>query len=574
MRYDGLFVSAPLQYVDGEMRELTDINFDGMSVKKFVEILKRFIPANHSFRRLYYSKNDTTLALGIREIKSDEDVGAMLNAGYENGNLIDLYVEHYDYDVLEYIKQSEVDEQIIDNDEYYSSDECEDIEGVDFQSVGDENVVIKDFSTPDTFLNRLCSNRVTFKKAQVPENGEVPQEDPDGDSIDPAYKVKKGMVYPAFDPELPWDKMEPVLGMRYESAYQLKLALTNYGVAHGYQLWFMKNDWRELLVFCGRNVAEGKCAGKKGQKDKVMPKKDMAAEVAKKIQTQAIIDSGEGSSKQTRAKGNKIKKVLTKKLIKHTGEGSSQGRSSCQSPKRKKKNISKGNYVPCTFRLYASWMSNEHSFQIKSLIQDHKCSRNYNLGSLVNFKWIAAQYMREIIADPFMPYRKMKEDIRQKYHIDVSLGQCRRAKQRALFEHEGGLIEHYNKLYQYKQAILESNPGSTCVVDVDGSSHFKRMYVCFKGVKDGWLAGCRKVIGLDGCFLKHTCKGELLTAMGRDANNQMYPIAWAVVRVENSINWSWFISLLKDDLCLNDGTGITIISDSHKVLCYYFHKFH
>ena len=80
------------------------------------------------------------------------------------------------------------------------------------------------------------------------------------------------------------------------------------------------------------------------------------------------------------------------------------------------------------------------------------------------------------------------------------------------------------------------------------------------------MAGCRKVIGLDGCFLKHTCKGELLTAMGRDANNQMYPIAWAVVRVENSENWMWFLSLLQDDLALNDGTGITIISDSHKVM--------
>lgn len=73
-------------------------------------------------------------------------------------------------------------------------------------------------------------------------------------------------------------------------------------------------------------------------------------------------------------------------------------------------------------------MSNEHSFQIKSLIPDHKCYRNYNLGSLVTFKWIAAQYGLENIIDPFMTYRKMKEGIRQKYRIDVSLGQCKRAR--------------------------------------------------------------------------------------------------------------------------------------------------
>ncbi|GJT44658.1 multidrug resistance-associated protein 5 [Tanacetum coccineum] len=54
--------------------------------------------------------------------------------------------------------------------------------------------------------------------------------------------------------------------------------------------------------------------------------------------------------------------------------------------------------------------------------------------------------------------------------------------------------------------------------------------------------------------------------MGRDANNQMYPIAWVVVRVENADNWGWFLHLLHDDLSLNDGNGITIISDSHKGL--------
>ncbi|GJR91418.1 splicing factor [Tanacetum coccineum] len=149
--------------------------------------------------------------------------------------------------------------------------------------------------------------------------------------------------------------------------------------------------------------------------------------------------------------------------------------------------------------------------------------------------------------------------------------QCKRAKQLALYEHERGLIEHYGKLWEYRQAVLESNPGFTCHIDQevledDGKIHFTMMYVCFKGLKDGWLAGCRRVIGLDGCFLTHYCKGELLTVVGRDANNQMFPIAWAVVKVENKNNWCWFLSLLCDNLDLQDGLGITIISDGHKRL--------
>ena len=223
----------------------------------------------------------------------------------------------------------------------------------------------------------------------------------------------------------------------------------------------------------------------------------------------------------------------------------------------------------CTFRLWASWMSTEKSFQIKSLHPDHKCTRNYSLGSLVTYKWIAHHYAREIIDNPWLTYKYMQNSIGEKYRIDVSLGQCKRAKQSALFDHEGGLVDHYSRLWEYRQAILDSNPGSTCHMDLeekdDGKQYFKRMYVCFLGLKAGWLDGCRRVIGLDGCFLTHTCKGQLLTAMGRDANNQMFPIAWAVVGVENKNNWCWFLSLLHDDLNLGSGSGVTIISDAHKV---------
>ncbi|KAF3622552.1 hypothetical protein FXO38_31214 [Capsicum annuum] len=50
-------------------------------------------------------------------------------------------------------------------------------------------------------------------------------------------------------------------------------------------------------------------------------------------------------------------------------------------------------------------------------------------------------------------------------------------------------------------------------------------------------AGARRCIGFDGCFLKGVCKGQLLVAVFKDGNNQMLPLAWAVVEVENTFNW-------------------------------------
>ncbi|CAI9271471.1 unnamed protein product [Lactuca saligna] len=54
--------------------------------------------------------------------------------------------------------------------------------------------------------------------------------------------------------------------------------------------------------------------------------------------------------------------------------------------------------------------------------------------------------------------------------------------------------------------------------------------------------------------------------MGRDTNNNIYPIAWAVVNVENKVNWKWFLDILVDDIGGGNGSRLTIISDGHKGL--------
>ncbi|GKA89111.1 calcium/proton exchanger [Tanacetum coccineum] len=422
----------------------------------------------NGFEKVYYCKSGAKLT-SIREIKSDQDIVDLLKVGYDNEFQIDMYVDHFGYDIMEMVEfdrnkelrktriKAELDSS--DDDYHYSDDHLKEIENVDFHTEGDDSVVIKNITTQDPFLTKLCSARILFRgNVEYGVNEETPQVDPDDNQIDPVYKVKNGLVYPAFDPDIPWDKMELILGMRFETPQQLKMALANYGVAHGYQLWYMKNDWRQVLVYCGRNVVEGKCAGKKGNKHRVLPKK---------VRTSLFRgDEGNQASKKPVKKSVKkhvkrhVKKPVNKKPDSQSGEGTSQ------SPKWTKKQIQNSKKVNCPFRLYALWMSREQLVQIKSLRSEHKCCRNHNLGSLVTYKWIAMQYFKEIIEDPFMPLRKMRDDIKQKFMIDVSVGQCKRAKQLALFDHE-----------------VESD---------NGSVSFKRMYICFKGVKDGWLAGCRK----------------------------------------------------------------------------------
>ncbi|CAI9287259.1 unnamed protein product [Lactuca saligna] len=224
----------------------------------------------------------------------------------------------------------------------------------------------------------------------------------------------------------------------------------------------------------------------------------------------------------------------------------------------------------CPFRLWASWMGKEKTFQIKSLVNEHNCCRVFKFGSIVTYRWIGKHFMSQIIENPKMSARKMKAKVSTTFNINVSVGQCRNAKKFALQEIEGSLIEHYGRLWSYGEEIIRSNPGSTVRLDVDimpdSTTLFSKFYVCFKAVRDGWLEGCRPVIGLDGCFLKGIVRGEVISAVGRDANNHIYPLAWAVVCVENKETWKWFIDLLMDDINGGLGAGITLLSDGHKGL--------
>ncbi|GJV14432.1 hypothetical protein Tco_1359755, partial [Tanacetum coccineum] len=55
----------------------------------------------------------------IKELLSDLDVEAMLNVGYDNCNMMDLYVEHYDYDVMSFIDlEPSLEQNLEDSDDY------------------------------------------------------------------------------------------------------------------------------------------------------------------------------------------------------------------------------------------------------------------------------------------------------------------------------------------------------------------------------------------------------------------------------------------------------------------------
>ncbi|GJZ75077.1 hypothetical protein Tco_0639542 [Tanacetum coccineum] len=134
--YDGIFICSPLEYTQGHMKELNDTNFHDMSYDHLKEIALRLVP-HGCFEKLYYCQTGVKLNLGLTELRSNQDIGDMLKVGYENGNAIDMYVEHFGYDIMEMAQADRNEEQnqnsIESSDDDYNSSDCEEIENVDFR---------------------------------------------------------------------------------------------------------------------------------------------------------------------------------------------------------------------------------------------------------------------------------------------------------------------------------------------------------------------------------------------------------------------------------------------------------
>ncbi|GJU49426.1 pentatricopeptide repeat-containing protein [Tanacetum coccineum] len=195
----------------------------------------------------------------------------------------------------------------------------------------------------------------------------------------------------------------------------------------------------------------------------------------------------------------------------------------------------------CPWRCYGKTMKEETSFQVISMMDVHTCVRNFYYGRLVNYKWIGKHYGDKIRLNPKIKLHEIADMVMKKYSCIISPNQCRSAKTWAINERESAIEDHYGMVRSYAMALLESNVGSTVKL------------------------GCRKIIALDGCFLKKPNNGEILTAVGRDGNNHIFPVAWAIVTVENKYNWRWFLDLLGDDLDIQNGHGLALMSLSTRL---------
>ena len=102
--------------------------------------------------------------------------------------------------------------------------------------------------------------------------------------------------------------------------------------------------------------------------------------------------------------------------------------------------------------------------------------------------------------------------------------------------------------------------------DTPGTIIFKYVFWAFAPSIAGFVH-CRPVISIDGTHLYGKYKGKLLIAMATDANNEIFPLAFAIVDDETGASWGWFLSCLRKAIQhVVPDSSICIISDRHRAI--------
>eukprot|EP00257_Ricinus_communis_P018397 XP_015577109.1 uncharacterized protein LOC107261545 [Ricinus communis] len=181
-------------------------------------------------------------------------------------------------------------------------------------------------------------------------------------------------------------------------------------------------------------------------------------------------------------------------------------------------------------------------------------------------EWIAKEYIHRFRRNANCSVKDLEDDLLDKFCVQVSRTKCYRAKWKALNMLRGSAQEHYAKLRGYKAELLRVDKEGRFDFLLDEDYTFKGFFIGFSSLRKGFLKYCRPIIGFDRCFLKPFLGGALLCAVAKDGNNQMFPIFWAVVECENEYFWTWFLTIILEELQIIDSLGRTFISNQQKGL--------
>ncbi|VVA10829.1 PREDICTED: MuDR family transposase [Prunus dulcis] len=204
----------------------------------------------------------------------------------------------------------------------------------------------------------------------------------------------------------------------------------------------------------------------------------------------------------------------------------------------------------CSWRIHASWDSSVQRFRIKNMNKIHTCGREFWKSYHPTKSWLVSIIKDRLLDSPHLKPKELANGILQDFGIAVNYTQVWRGIEDARELLLGSYREAYNQLPWFCEKMAEANPGSNIML-------FTVMIGDFNN-------GCRPIIFLDATSLKSKYHETFFAATALDGDDGVFPVAFAIVDVENDDNWRWFLEQLRS--VVSTSQSLTFVSDREKGL--------
>nr|XP_025637789.1 uncharacterized protein LOC112733133 [Arachis hypogaea] len=173
-------------------------------------------------------------------------------------------------------------------------------------------------------------------------------------------------------------------------------------------------------------------------------------------------------------------------------------------------------------------------------------------------------------SDPSIKVKSVIAEVQYRFNYTVSYRKAWLAKQKAVAKVFGDWEVSYQTLPVWLKAMTVKMPRSRVQIktlpvyreteEVQGVRVLHRVfwsfYPCIVAFRH-----CKLLVQVDGTHLYRKYKGALLVAVAQDGNQNIVPIAFAIVDGETADAWEFFLTNLRRYVVTIDGVGI--ISDCH-----------
>lgn len=218
----------------------------------------------------------------------------------------------------------------------------------------------------------------------------------------------------------------------------------------------------------------------------------------------------------------------------------------------------------CAWRIHASWVPSDQVLRIKKMHETHTCAGESWKSAHPAKSWLVNTIKDRLKDSPRYKPKEIAKGLLQDFGLQLNYSQVWRGIEDAREQLQGSYKEAYNQLSWYCESIEEANPGSLSTLLIGDENKFQRLFLSFHATIQGFKNGCRPLIFLDAVSLKSKYHEMLLTATAIDGNDGTFPVAFAIVDVENDDSWRWFLEQLKS--AISTSQSITFISDKDKGL--------